>query len=127
MLRRNLFHFVLIGAVAFLFDAATYFLAAAVFVFLLGQDVPIAQKVIAFLAGVTTTYLYNSRITFPVAYSWDRFLAYILSQSFGMLVNVIVFVLLDRAVPVLGALIGATLVAALVNFIGARRCLDERG
>ena len=123
MLSRKILHFAFIGAVAFIFDAATYFLAGLVFSFLLGQNIPFFQKVIGFAAGVATTYLYNSRITFSVSYSWLRFWKYLGSQLLGMAVNLVVFLLLNSALPVLMALAGATLVAAIVNFFGARRSL----
>jgi putative flippase GtrA len=126
MLRRHAAHFAFIGGVAFLFDAATYLLSGILFLRLLGQPVPSVQKVIGFGAGVLTTYLYNSRITFSISYSWVRFWVYLGSQLLGMVVNLSVFLLLQRLIPVLPALAGATLIAALVNFLGARRALRAK-
>ena len=126
MLRRNAAHFAFIGGVAFLFDTATYLLAGNLFLRLLGQPVPSVQKVIGFGAGVLTTYLYNSRITFSISYSWGRFWVYLGSQLLGMVVNLSVFLLLRRFIPVVPALAGATLIAALVNFLGARRALRAK-
>ena len=123
MLRRSIVHFGFIGGIAFIFDAATYFLSGVVFSFLLGQSVPAGQKLIGFVTGVLTTYLYNSRITFSVHYRWSRFWAYLASQLLGMVVNLAVFLLLKGCMPVIAALAGSTLIAALVNFLGARRSL----
>ena len=123
MLRRSIVHFGFIGGIAFIFDAATYFLSGVVFSFLLGQSVPAGQKLIGFVTGVLTTYLYNSRVTFSVAYRWSRFWAYLVSQLLGMVVNLAVFLLLKGCMPVIAALAGSTLIAALVNFLGARRSL----
>jgi putative flippase GtrA len=126
MLRRHAAHFAFIGGVAFLFDAATYLLSGILFLRLLGQPVPSVQKVIGFGAGVLTTYLYNSRITFSISYSWGRFWVYLGSQLLGMVVNLSVFLLLRRFIPVVPALAGATLIAALVNFFGARHALRAK-
>jgi putative flippase GtrA len=123
MLRRSIVHFGFIGGIAFVFDAATYFLSGVVFSFLLGQSVPAGQKLIGFATGVLTTYLYNSRVTFSVAYRWSRFWAYLASQLLGMVINLAVFLLLKGCMPVIAALAGSTLIAALVNFLGARRSL----
>jgi len=123
MINRKVVHFALIGGIAFLFDAATYFLAGLFFSLLLGQHVPLVQKVVGFVAGILTTYLYNSRVTFSVPYSWGRFWIYLSSQLLGMAVNLGVFLLLNHLLPVLMALVGATTIAAVVNFLGARRAL----
>jgi len=120
---RRVVHFAFIGGIAFLFDAVTYFLAGLFFSFLLGQHVPLVQKGVGFVAGVLTTYLYNSRVTFSVSYSWGRFWIYLSSQLLGMAVNLGVFLLLNHFLPVLMALVGATAIAAIVNFLGARRAL----
>lgn len=123
MLRRKVVHFAFIGGIAFLFDTTTYFLAGLLFSLLLGQHVPLVQKVVGFVAGVLTTYLYNSRFTFSVSYSWVRFWIYLSSQLLGMAVNLGVFLLLNQLLPVFMALAGATVIAAIVNFLGARRAL----
>jgi putative flippase GtrA len=116
-------NFAFIGGVAFLFDALTYFSVGFLFSFFLGQYVPFAQKMVGFMAGVLTTYLYNSRITFSVPYGWGRFWIYLSSQLFGMAVNLGVFLLLKHVLPVFLALAGSTVIAAVVNFLGARRAL----
>lgn len=123
MLRRKVVHFAFIGGIAFLFDTATYFLTGLLFLLLLGQHVPLVQKVAGFISGVLTTYLYNSRVTFSVSYSWSRFWIYLSSQFLGMSVNLGVFLLLNQLLPVFMALAGATVIAAMVNFLGARRAL----
>ena len=123
MIKKKVAHFAFIGAIAFVFDSATYFIAGLLFLFLLGQHVPFAQKIVGFVAGVLTTYLYNSRVTFPVAYSWNRFCKYLGSQFFGMALNLGVFLLLSHVFPVFMALTGATLIGALANFLGARYSL----
>ena len=123
MIDRKVVHFALIGGIAFLFDAATYFLAGLFFSFLLGQRVPLVQKVVGFVAGVLTTYIYNSGITFSVSYSWGRFWIYLSSQLLGMAVNLGVFLLLNQLLPVFLALVGSTVIAAIVNFLGARHAL----
>ena len=123
MVSEKVLHFAFIGCVAFVFDATAYFLAGLLFLVLLGQGAPFLQKIIGFAVGVLTTYLYNSRITFSVSYSRRRFWLYISSQLLGMAVNLVVFLILNQVLPVLAALISATLLAAIVNFIGARRSL----
>lgn len=45
------------------------------------------------------------------------------SQLLGMAVNLGVFLLLNQLLPVFMALAGATVIAAIVNFLGARRAL----
>lgn len=123
MVSKKVLHFIFIGGIAFLFDSSAYFFAGFVFSMFLGQGVPLVQKIIGFAVGVLTTYLYNSKITFSVSYSWLKFLKYLGSQLLGMVVNLVVFVALNYFFPVFLALIGATLLAAIVNFIGARRSL----
>ena len=126
MFKRSLIHFGFIGGVAFVFDAITYFVVGFVFLLLLGQYVPAGQKAMGFVVGVITTYLYNSRITFAVPCRWRRFWRYLASQLLGMAVNLSVFLVLRRSMPVLPALISATLIAAAVNFLGAKRSLRPK-
>jgi putative flippase GtrA len=118
-LRQKILHFGFIGAIAFFIDTATYFITGVIFLILLGHTIPFAQKTIGLTAGIFTTYLYNSRVTFCVSYSWNRFWLYLGSQLLGMSVNLTAFLILDSFLPVLIALAGATLVAAVVNFLGA--------
>lgn len=122
-MKRRVAHFCLIGFVAFLFDALSYFVSGLFFLMLIGRDVPFAQKLIGFSFGVITTYLYNSRITFSVSYSWDRFWKYLCTQSFGMTVNLATFLLIRSFLPAFVAIGIATLFAAIVNFLGASRSL----
>ena len=119
-------HFIFIGAVAFLVDSSVYFVSGLLFVILTGQHLDILQKLSGFSAGVLTTYLYNSRYTFSVRYDWKRFRLYVASQLFGMAVNLIVFLALRQVVSVMMSLCGATLIAAIVNFFGAKRSLVRK-
>ena len=119
-------HFIFIGAVAFFVDSSVYFVSGLLFVILTGQHLDILQKLSGFSAGVLTTYLYNSRYTFSVRYDWKRFRLYVGSQLFGMAVNLIVFLALRQVVSVIMSLCGATLIAAIVNFFGAKRSLVRK-
>lgn len=115
--------FVFIGSVAFLVDSLVYFVAGLLFVAITGKNIDFAQKITGFSAGLLTTYLYNSRYTFSVAYSWKKFRLYLASQVFGMAVNLAVFMTLRQISPVIVSLCGATLIAAVINFLGAKRSL----
>lgn len=95
------------------------------FSFLLGHNIPLVQKVLSFVVGVTTTYLFNSRLTFSASYSWGRFCSYLAFYMVGMIVNLGVFLLLVHLLPDLMALAGATAVAAVANYLGARRALSR--
>jgi putative flippase GtrA len=119
-------HFIFIGAVAFFVDSSVYFVSGLLFVILTGQHLDFMQKLSGFSAGVLTTYLYNSRYTFSVRYDWKRFRLYVGSQLFGMAVNLIVFLALRQVVSVIMSLCGATLIAAIVNFFGAKRSLVRK-
>lgn len=125
-MKRRVAHFCLIGFIAFAFDAISYFIAGLVFSILLGQDVPLMQKLIGFSIGVVTTYLYNSRITFSVSYSWGRFRKYLCAQFLGMAINLATFLVIRSLLPAFVAIATATLFAAVVNFIGASRSLRSR-
>lgn len=120
---RPFVHFLLIGGCAFWLDALTYFAAGYLFTLIKGGSVPALQKLMGFAVGVTTTYLYNSWMTFRVQFGWLRLVRYVCSQFLGMLVNLLVFLMLKQLMPVLLALAGATLLATVVNFAGARRVL----
>jgi putative flippase GtrA len=120
---RRFLHFLFIGGVAFWLDAATYFLSGTLLVFLMGAGLPVVQKILGFCVGVVATYLYNSRITFSALMNIKQFFAYVCSQLIGMGVNLSVFLVARLFLPVLAALVLATLVAALVNFLGARSVL----
>jgi putative flippase GtrA len=120
---RTLIHFLFIGGIAFWLDVAIYFLSGGILVFLLGQDAPFFQKILGFFVGVLTTYLYNARITFKSSIGLRRFAAYAATQLTGMAVNLSVFLLFKTMLPALPALGVATMVAAAVNFVGARSVL----
>ena len=122
-MKKRVFHFCLIGFIAFVFDALSYFVAGLLFSMLLGQDVPFAQKLIGFSFGVITTYLYNSRITFSVSYGWERFWKYLCTQLLGMIINLATFLVIRSFSPAFVAISIATLCAAIVNFLGASRAL----
>jgi len=116
-------HFIFIGSVAFLVDSLVYFLSGLLFIVFIGQHLDVLQKLTGFLAGLLTTYLYNSRYTFSVTYSWKRFRLYVASQLLGMVVNLSVFLVFRQVFSVMASLCGATLIAAIVNFFGAKRSL----
>jgi putative flippase GtrA len=113
-------HFLFIGGVAFWLDAATYFLTGYLFVLVIGGSVPLIQKLAGFMVGVFTTYLYNSRITFKANQDAKRFFRYLGSQLFGMLINLGIFFVVHQFFSALLALAVATLLATVVNFLGAR-------
>ena len=89
-------------------------------------DLPWLQKVLGFAGGVSTTYCLNSVFTFRAPFSLTRYGMYVLSQVGGMAVNLAVFLLALRVIPVLLALAVATLVGLTVNFLAARRVLSHR-
>lgn len=120
---RRFVQFLLIGGCAFWLDALTYFAAGYILILIQGGSVPALQKLMGFAVGVTSTYLCNSWMTFSVQFSWLRFVRYVGSQTLGMLANLSAFLLLKQVMPVLLALAGATLLATVVNFAGARRAL----
>lgn len=119
----RLAHFAFIGSAGFLVDSAVYFGFGFLFVFIIGQNLDILQKIAGFSAGVLTTYLYNTRYTFSVTYGWKRFRLYVASQLLGMAVNLIAFLAFRQALPVIASLCGSTLIASIVNFFGAKRSL----
>lgn len=116
-------HFLFIGSIAFFVDSFFYFVSGLLFILLIGRHLSILQKLIGFFAGVLTTYLYNSSYTFSVSYNWKRFRLYLASQLFGMAVNLVVFMCLRTVLSVVPSLMGAALIAAFVNFLGAKRSL----
>lgn len=116
-------HFLFIGSAAFLVDTLVYFISGLLFIAAIGQHLDILQKLMGFLSGLLTTYLYNSRYTFSVNYNWKRFRLYVASQLLGMAVNLSVFLVFRQVFSVMVSLCGATLIAAIVNFFGAKRSL----
>lgn len=112
--------FALIGGLAFLVDAALYFLIGGVL------DQPWLQKALGFAGGVSTTYYLNSAFTFRAPLSLARYGLYVFSQVGGMAVNITTFLVALRAMPALLALVLATLVGLVVNFLAAQRVLSRR-
>ncbi len=111
--------FALIGAIAFAVDAGAYLLLGSWF------NQPPLQKALGFFGGVSTTYLLNSFITFRTPLALSRYGLYVLSQSAGMVVNLTSFLVFLRLVPVLAALVLATLAGLAFNFLAAKRVLSR--
>jgi len=113
-------NFYFIGAVAFFFDAFTYFLAGWIF-HLLGWDIaPSVNKILGLIAGLIITYAYNAKITFSSRYSWSSFFRYASTQLFGLIVNLLIFSSLIVFLNDFFALIMATGIASVANYLGAR-------
>lgn len=117
---RRFLLFALIGGLAFLVDAGLYFLLGGVL------HLPWLQKALGFAGGVSTTYCFNSVLTFRVPLSLSRYGLYVLSQAGGMAVNMTAFLLALRVMPALLALMVATLVGLGANFLAARRVLSQK-
>jgi putative flippase GtrA len=115
---RRFFSFALFGVLAFGADVLFFYLVGS------AVDIPWLQKVAGFVAGVSTTYLLNSAYTFQAPLSPQHYGLYVLSQMGGMAVNLLVFLLVHGSVHTLVALVLATLVGLVVNFLGARRVLS---
>lgn len=116
-------HFLLIGGVAFWIDVTVYWISGLLLERLIVGGLPALQKVAGFSAGVSTTYLYNSLLTFRVPLAWVRYRLYVGSQLLGMVVNLLAFLVVRPHLPLLWALAGATGLAVLVNFLAARAVL----
>lgn len=104
-------------------DASVYYASQYVLIHLFGAGNPTFQKVLGLIAGVTTTYLYNSRITFNSAYSLKSFFRYSSTQIFGMLVNLVFFSFAVIFLEDYLALILATGAASIFNYFGAKYSL----
>lgn len=97
----------------------------------LGAPVIVA-RLIALLAGVTTTYLFNRRYTFTVSgpatvADWSRYVA---AQSIGTALNFAISTGLlywsDRALwQIWGAVLAGAIAGFCVNFFSARRQLHR--
>lgn len=122
-LLRALSHFLLIGGVAFGIDALTYWFSGLLLQPWLPAGVPALQKVAGFAAGVSTTYLYNSMVTFSAPLTWSRYRLYVGSQLLGMVVNLLAFLLVRPHLVLIAALATATGVAVFVNFFMAKAVL----
>jgi len=116
--------FCVAGALAFAVDAGVLQL-----LLLAPQADPYSARVLSFLCAVTTTWLFNRRVTFahgsglPLHREW---MLYVGTQLGGFAVNYAVYALLVysidlvRAWPVLGVAAGSV-AGLLVNFVAARR------
>lgn len=92
----------------------------------------IAARLIALLAGVTTTYFFNRRYTFTVSKAvsladWSRYVA---AQSIGTALNFAISTGLlyvsDRSLwQIWGAVVAGAAVGFCVNFFAARRQLHK--
>jgi putative flippase GtrA len=121
---RQLAWFCVSGALAFAVDAGVLQLLVS----LAGMD-PYSARVLSFLCAVTTTWLFNRRITFrgrsrlPLHREWAL---YVGTQLGGAAVNYAVYAALVysfalvHAWPVLGVAAGS-LAGLLVNFTAAKR------
>jgi len=123
---RTIANFYFIGAVAFFVDALIYFLSGW-FLHQCGVDVePSFRKVFGLIGGLLTTYAYNAKVTFSSGYSWISFIRYSSTQLFGLIVNLSVFSVLILFLNDLLALIVATFIASVANYLGARFALKRR-
>lgn len=123
-MHRRLLNFLFIGGVAFWLDAALFFLSGKLFMHIIGHQSPPLQKVFGFAVGVSTTYFYNSLITFSAPLRWKRFCGYFGSQLLGMIINLASFLTLQQFIPALPSLALATVVATFANFLGAKLTLN---
>ena len=92
----------------------------------------IAARLIALLAGVTTTYFFNRRYTFTVTApaSWADWLRYVAAQSIGTALNFAVstglLYLSDRSLwQIWGSVLMGAGVGFCVNFFAARNQLHR--
>ena len=116
--------FCVAGALAFAVDAGVLQL-----LLLLPQVDPYSARVLSFLCAVTTTWLFNRRVTFAQRSGLPLHREWMLSvgtQLGGYAVNYVEYALLVfavervRAWPVLGVAAGSV-AGLLVNFVAARR------
>jgi putative flippase GtrA len=129
---RSIGLFLVAGVVAFGVDYGLYQAAVA-----LGAGPPLARA-LSWWAAVTTTYAFNSGLTFrPPAAGFsraglarprhrDRYLPYVATQALGGVVSFITFLALLPRLRPLPALVVATLAAAVCNYLGARSVLSRR-
>jgi len=123
---RTVANFYFIGAVAFFVDASIYFFSGWLFHHF-GLDIePVFRKVFGLIGGLLTTYLYNTKVTFSTHYSWVLFVRYGSTQLFGLVVNLSVFSVLVLFFNDLFALIVATLIASIINYLGAKLALKRK-
>ena len=113
-------NFYLIGAVAFFFDAFIYFFAGWIFYLLSWDIAPSFNKILGLITGLIITYAYNAKITFASRYSFSSFVRYASTQLFGLIVNLLIFASLIVFLNDFFALIMATGIASVANYLGAR-------
>ncbi len=115
---KRFFLFCVSGTLGFLVDTAVFYLGALWLAYYLA-------RLISFLAGVVTTWLFNRNITFQ-GFSFKgglirEFLVYLSSMGLGGAVNYAAFVLcfefcpLVAAYPILGIAVGS-IAGLFVNF-----------
>lgn len=122
-LRDQLPRFAAIGGIGFLVDATV--LTALVNGYGMG---PIGARGISFGAAATVTWYLNRRWTFAADASDRRgpeYARYVTAQVLGALINLLVYLLVIRLVPELGALpviplAAGAVIALLFNFAAAR-------
>ena len=123
---RTIANFYFIGAVAFFIDASIYFFSGWLFQ-RFGLDIePGFRKVFGLIGGLLTTYAYNAKVTFSSRYSWISFIRYSSTQLFGLIVNLSVFSVLVLFLNDLFALVIATFIASVANYLGARFALKRK-
>ena len=120
----SLFRFSLVGTLGFLVDAGV----VLIFAKFLNID-PIFSRIPAWMAAVSTTYVFNINFTFSKKSSSfeknhkaaKKYILYVLSQLSGGTINILVFSVL---VSFVGAnwfvsLVTGTLFGLMINFYGA--------
>jgi putative flippase GtrA len=123
MIPKKYIVFLSIGSVAWLVDLWIYqSLSARLNEFQLGIYV---AKTTAVIFGLAITYLLNSWITFKSSISLARLLLYAAAQSPGALSNVASFSFYLLIIPVVPALILASLTASVVNYFFASFVLSR--
>lgn len=120
----SLFRFGLVGTLGFLIDAGV----VLIFAKFLNTD-PIYSRIPAWMAAVSTTYVFNVNFTFSKKSSLleknrkraKKYILYVLSQLSGGTINILVFSLLVSFFGVnwLVSLIVGTLFGLMINFYGA--------
>ena len=128
MLSSQFLKFAIVGAIAFVVDAALLLIAIQ------GLNwPPEGARILSFLGAVTTTWYLNRTFTFATqaAPSVAEFTSYVLAMSFGLAVTYAVFVAVIRLNDIAGtypvlALVPATLAGMVINFLFSRRILDAK-
>ncbi len=127
-LRGQLPRFAAIGGIGFLVDASILTLLVNGY----GMG-PIGARGISFAAAATATWYLNRRWTFAASASARRgpeYARYVIAQVLGAIINLLVYLLVIRLLPALGAIpviplaVGAA-IALLFNFAAARYWVFE--